>query len=143
LGYYFLKAKKNGVPFCCTCVIPKQIPISDTDLCIVLGNGLENAIEASKKLDDLNARFLSVKARICNGQLLIKIENSYDGDLNVNGNDYLSTKTEAFHGMGLPNIQKVLQACGGYVKTEHSGKAFTLLAAFPCSLDAAEKQIEL
>lgn len=140
LGYYSLKARENSVPFRCTCAIPKQLSVSDTDLCVVLGNGLENAIEANMRLDDLNTRFVSAEARIRNGQLLIKIENVYDGSLNMSGNDYLSTKSGAFHGIGLHNIQRVVETYGGYVKAEHTGRVFTLMAAFPCSPVMAEKQ---
>lgn len=74
---------------------------------------------------------MAVEARNLSGQLLIKIENSYDGLLKVKDEGYLSTKSGDFHGIGIQNIKKVVQAYGGYVKTEHNGTVFTLMAAFP------------
>jgi len=50
LGYYSLKAKEGNIPFCCFCSIPKQLSISDSDLCIVLGNALENALKPAASL---------------------------------------------------------------------------------------------
>ncbi|WP_242833139.1 GHKL domain-containing protein [Desulfosporosinus acidiphilus] len=88
LGYYSLKAKENGTPFHCACSIPKRLSMSDSDLCVVLGNTLENAIEACGNLDNPEARFLAAEA--------------------------------------------------GIVKTQHCGKVFTLMAAFP-NLCAAEE----
>lgn len=131
LGYYTLKASNSGIPFRCVCSIPKQLSVSDGDLCIVLGNALENAIEACEKLDDPDARFVSAEAGIMKGQMLIRIENSHSGCLYTKDGSYLSTKTGEFHGMGLQSVKKVMEAYGGFVKTEHRGTVFTLMAAFP------------
>lgn len=131
LGYYSLRFKEHGIVFHCACQIPKQLSISDSDLCVVLGNALENAMEACKKLEDQEARSVSTEARTVNGQLLIKIANAYNGTLNQRDGRYLTTKGGPYHGMGLRNIQKVVDTYGGYVKTEHSGTVFTLMAAFP------------
>lgn len=131
LGYYYLKAVKAEIPFSCACGIPKRLQISDSDLCVVLGNALENAVEACEALKQPNTRFLSAESRLLNGQLLIKIENSYNGFLKPKDGGYFSTKTGEFHGIGLRNIQKVVESYGGFIKTEHDGKVFTLMAAFP------------
>lgn len=133
LGYYALKAKENGIPFHCTSSIPKQLSINDSDLCIVLGNALENAIEACRNLYKINERFISNEVKALNKHLLIKIENSYDGNLNIQDGNYLSTKSEKTGGIGLQNIKKVVETYGGFIKIEHNGKVFTLMAAFPLS----------
>lgn len=134
LGYYSLKAKDAGIPFCCTCSIPRQLSVSDGDLCVVLGNALENAIEACIDLDNAGSRFISVEARTMNKQLLLRIENSYNGCLNNQDGSFFSTKVGENRGMGMRNIQKVMEDYGGFFKTEYDGKVFTLLAAFhnPC-----------
>lgn len=142
LGYYSLKAKQSNIPFHCACSIQRQISINDSDLCVVLGNALENAIEACGKLDDPDARFISVEARTINGQLLIKIENSYNGRLKVKDDGYLSTKSGEFHGIGMKNIKKVVEAYGGFVKSEPNGTVFTLMAAFPNSCGADKSPLD-
>jgi Signal transduction histidine kinase regulating citrate/malate metabolism len=131
LGYYFLQAKTRSVPLHCACVIPGQLPVDDSDLCVVLGNALENAIEACEKLPDTAMRFVRVETRPMGGQLLVKIENAYGGKLDIGENGYHSTKESRQHGMGLRNIRKVVEGCGGFLKTEHSETVFTLMAAFP------------
>jgi hypothetical protein len=131
LGYYSLKAKNNGISFSCTCSLQRQLSINDSDLCVVLGNALENAIEACGNLADPKARFVLAEARTINNQLLLKFENSYNGCLNVQDGSYISTKSEKFHGIGLQNIKKVVEAYGGFIKTEYNGEVFTLMAAFP------------
>lgn len=69
LGYYSLCFKKRNILFRCTCQIPARLPINDIDLCIILGNGLENAMEACEKQDVHQARYVTVEARNINGQL--------------------------------------------------------------------------
>lgn len=138
LGYYSLKAKESGIPFRCACSIERRLSVSDSDLCVVLGNALENAMEACGKLENSEAWFVSAEARTISGQLLLKIENSYNGYMKMKDDDYISTKSEKFHGLGIKNIKKVVEACGGFVKTEHSGKVFTLMVAFPNSSGAGE-----
>jgi len=136
LGYYSLKAKEHHIDFRCSSAISKRLSVSDGDVCVVLGNALENALEACGKLAVPDARFISVEARTTGGQLLVKIENSYGGLLNQRDGRYLSTKSDQDHGIGLRNIQKVVDACGGFLKTEHNGTTFTLMAAFPLPAEA-------
>jgi uncharacterized membrane protein len=131
LGYYFLRLKQCGIPFHCACHIPKQLSVSDSDLCIVLGNALENAMEACGKLENPEARFVSAEARNVNGQLLIKVANAYNGLLNQRDDHYISTKNGGLHGIGLQSIKKVVDAYKGFIKMEHSQTVFTLMAAFP------------
>lgn len=131
LGFYALRFKEQDIPFQCTCPIPKELSVSDSDLCVVLGNALENALEACKKMEAMEARSVSAEARTVNGELLIKITNTYDGTVNQVDDRYLTTKEAPSHGIGLKNMKRVLEACGGYIKTEHSPTVFTVMAAFP------------
>jgi hypothetical protein len=131
LGYYALKTKERGIPFHCICAIPKRISVKDHDLCVVLGNALENAIEACERLAKSPPGMIAVEARLSNGQLLIKIENSFHGLLFQTGESYRSLKSSRGHGLGLRSIQTVVASYGGFLKTEHSEKRFILMAAFP------------
>jgi hypothetical protein len=131
LGYYALRLQEAGIVLRSACQIPRRLAVSDSDLCIVLGNALENAMEASGKLENPAERFVAAEARQVNGQFLIRITNSFNGLTKQQEGDYLTTKSGGDHGIGLQNIRRVVEACGGFMKTEHSGGAFSLMAAFP------------
>lgn len=131
LGYYALRLKEEGISFQCACVIPKVLSVSDSDLCVVLGNGLENAMDACRKIDTKEVRSIQVEARTVNQQLLIKITNTYNGIVNQEDGRLISTKETPYHGIGLQNIKKVVATYGGYVKTEFTQTIFTLMVAFP------------
>lgn len=144
LGYYSLMAKKGHIQFNCNCSIPKRLPISDSDLCIVLGNAVENAMEACNKIDSQQERFVSIEARAINDQFLIKIENSYNGFINIQDGSCITTKSEKSHGFGMKNIRRIVESNGGFMKTEHNGRIFTLMVAFPNILDnGGEAVLEL
>jgi sensor histidine kinase regulating citrate/malate metabolism len=117
--------------------------VSDSDLCVILGNALDNAIEACGKMDNPMDRFIAVEVRNMKGQLLVKIQNSYNGVLNRRGNNYYSTKNSPNHGIGLGNIHKVADAYGGFVRIEHNAAVFTLMAAFPNPQENKEEQIRM
>ncbi|HEX3075245.1 MAG TPA: GHKL domain-containing protein [Lachnospiraceae bacterium] len=131
LGYYSLKFRKGGIPFRCVGNIPKQLSVSDSDLCVVLGNALENALEACQKLKGKEEKYVLAEARRVNGLLLFKVENSYNGILTLREGNYLTTKSDGYHGIGLQNVKKVVETYGGYIEIEHSGKTFILMIAFP------------
>jgi len=133
LGYYSLRFMKRGIPFRCTCQIPAQLSVSDSDLCIVLGNALENAMEACGKQGANQTLYVAAEARSMTGQFLIKITNTHNGIVHQRDDSFLSTKSGASHGLGLQNIKKVVNAAGGIIKTEHNAETFTLMAALPIS----------
>lgn len=130
LGYYSLRLKELGIPFRCSVSIPKQLWVSDGDICVILGNALDNAIEACDRLNDRKDRFIAVEVRNVKGQLLVKVQNSYNGILIKKGSHYHTTKESSHHGIGLGNIHKVAEAYGGFVRIEHTMEVFTLMAAF-------------
>lgn len=108
------------------------MPVGETDLCIVLGNALENAIEACA--GTVGPRFVSAEAGVMNDRLLIRIEDSCSGSLDLRDGRYFSTKNRKNRGMGIQSIRKVVDAYGGYLKADHDGR-FTLVGALPCRVN--------
>ena len=51
IGHYYSKYKSNGIPFKLKIDIPEKLTVSESDICLVIANLLENAFEASMKLD--------------------------------------------------------------------------------------------
>lgn len=138
IGYYSLCLKKRDILFRCTRQIPAKLPIDDIDLCIILGNGLANAMEACEKQEGHQTRYVTVEARDINGQLLIKIINTYNGIVNLREDRLLSTKSGSHHGMGLQNIKKVVEADGGIVRCDYNTNTFTLMVALPSTFEKRE-----
>lgn len=105
--------------------IPVNLPYKDSDLCIILGNLLDNAIEALEDCDGINKRvFLSIY--FSKGKLKIKVENPYAGTVKKNKNgDYLSKKTDKRnHGIGLKSVGKIVESYGGIMEIETINSMF-------------------
>lgn len=131
IGYYYMRARESGISFESRGNIGRELAISDSDLCIVLGNALENAVEACRQMDAPEAGFVSVEAARIKGQILLKVSNTYNGKLQLQEGRCISTKGGKSTGLGIRNIEKVMELYRGFVKIEHTDKEFTLMAAFP------------
>ncbi|MEI7883837.1 MAG: GHKL domain-containing protein [Clostridia bacterium] len=131
IGYYYLQAKKAEITIESKCKLDKISFMSDSDICIILGNGLENALEACKQMPLAENRFVSLEIATVSKQLLFKIRNSYCGGLEINNGRYISSKQDESHGLGIRNIEKIVEAYGGFIKIEHDDKEFMLFGAIP------------
>jgi len=131
IGFYYLNAKKFDIPFEGECVINKQSQISDSDLCIVLGNALENAIYACRQMEPSQHKFVSIDVKTVNGYCLIKVTNTYSGNLTIHDGRYISAKGGNSHGLGISNMEKVVNSYGGFVKIDHDEEVFTIMIAIP------------
>ncbi len=131
IGYYYLRAKEYGISFLSQGNIPRKCVMSDSDLCIVLGNALANAVEACQCMNNSDNRFIVIELGTLRSHLLIKVENSYSGSLRTRAGRLVSSKPGNRSGFGMRNIEKVVTYYGGFLKIEHHEQRFVLMAAVP------------
>lgn len=106
------RAAKAGISFFAQVYLPAQLPLPECDLCMLLMNLLENALEAGAQVKESKDRFIRFKAGIKNGFLTIKCENRYAGELRRDEKGQLiTTKTEhrESHGLGLRQMSAVAE----------------------------------
>ena len=91
-------------------VINSKINIDDLDLCIVLGNLIDNAIEACEKINEKEfQRVIQVSARIYLNQIYIKVINSKNNKVEKRNNKFLTSKKDKKnHGIGLENVKEAV-----------------------------------
>lgn len=103
--------------------IPNNIPLSDVELCAVLGNLLDNAAEACAKLPESD-RFMRIYIGCLKNQLYMSVQNSA-GDVKKIAGHYLSIKqSEGEHGYGIFRIDRVAKKYGGYVNRQNEEGVF-------------------
>ena len=114
--YFQAMAKQQNIQidFQLTAVAAKNGSIRDSDLCIILGNLLENAIEACGYLPPEQRR-IALKSRIFAKKLLLVMENSYDGFYCRKDGIFYSRKRKD-KGNGLSSIESVAQSYHGLVE---------------------------
>lgn len=127
INYKYETAKKSGVKLTVNMEIPFNLPFDNADLCVILGNALDNAIEASEKVPKEKA-FINLMMRYAEDNLVIVVENYYEGknDMNKDGKLITSKKDHFNHGIGLTSIQNSLAKYNGQMNIEENNSVFKL-----------------
>ena len=111
--------------------LPPELPVADTDLCALLGNALDNAIEAATKAVD---KKIFMRCRTDKGMLMLKVRNALAGD---EREDLATTKPDQkHHGLGLAGMREIAGRYGGILETSTDGGCFELLVCLPLGGDA-------
>lgn len=115
--------------------VPAGLPMSDVELCSVLGNLLDNAVEACGALPEAE-RFMRVYIGTLKGQFYLSVQNAA-GQVRREKGVYLSTKEPAGkrHGYGLLRIDRIARKYGGYVNRQNEEGIFATELMIP--LDVA------
>ena len=112
LGYYSNHAKQEGIPFLAQIDIPDNFLGDEMDICLVLSNLLENAIEASLKTED-SRRKIVIKMYLHHTHiLLIQAENNFDAKILEKNGVFQSTKHSG-NGIGIQSIRHITERNGG------------------------------
>ncbi len=103
--------------------------IDNVDLCIVLGNAVDNAVEACEKLNGTN-KVIDITADFQQGHFILIIKNPVPDDLKIGGNLPETTKNDPLrHGFGLSNIKRIVDKYEGDMSVEAADGVFTLYIA--------------
>lgn len=126
-------AKVRGIKVDAKAIVPKDlnISISEIDLGLVIGNLMDNAMEACAWIDAEEDRFIRIYIDILKGQLYIYILNSTVGKRKRTGRVYESTKDGAYHGFGLMRIDKVVDRYHGYLERQDEEGVFATEVMLP------------
>ncbi len=109
--------------------IPKEVPMSDVELCAVMGNLLDNAVEACEALPESD-RFMRIYIGRLKGQFYLSVQNSA-GEVQKSGGKYLSTKGGEEHGYGIFRIDRVAKKYGGFVNRQNEEGVFATEIMLP------------
>lgn len=123
-------AKARGIAVVADAHIPVKLKSSEIDLCCIIGNLFDNAIEASMKLPP-DKRVIRVYMDIKNTQLYISFTNFTAGKkLKKEGSLFPSTKGSG-HGFGLVRIDAIVERLEGYISRNSEDGAFTTEILLP------------
>ncbi len=127
LASYAERCDALGIRYDVAVSLPDTLPLPNYELCIVLGNLLENAVEACGELE--SGRQIELAIQHAGKQLIIKAANSYKGDrrFDESGDDAnalpLSTKKDG--GLGLRSVKAVAEKHCGELMIQCDKETFT------------------
>lgn len=110
--------------------------LSDFDICVIMGNLLDNASESCSQLTADQERFISISGGVTANCLLVRIENSCISPPHFSyGLPQTHKKNRSAHGYGLRNVQQVLQRYHGNLSFALEDNRFILSLLIPIPQD--------
>jgi sensor histidine kinase regulating citrate/malate metabolism len=122
LRYYIGIARREGVQVSAKIDIPENARVNDSDLCIVFGNCIENAVEACRKIED-SERFIEINAGLTGEMITITVDNSFNGTINETNGVFMSQKRKD-EGIGISSVRAVARKYDGATRFEVEGELF-------------------
>lgn len=122
LNYFLSKADKMNCTIETNISVPRDAFIQGYELVMLLGNLLDNSIEALEKVDN---KYLYVGITVNKGLLLIRIKNTFDGVVETKEGFIKTRKKESeIHGIGLRNVDEIVKKYDGELNININGNYF-------------------
>lgn len=122
------RAEKLGISLTVDAKLPRELFITDTELCSLLSNGLENALHAVTELEQpLN--WVNLYCGVRMSKLLIEIKNPFAGEITMH--DGLPVSAQKGHGYGCRSIRTITEQHRGLYTFEAENGIFTLRVVLP------------
>lgn len=113
VNYKFRNYSAEKLKISYQAAVPEELPLNAWDMTVILGNLIDNAIEAAVKCPEDNRR-ISLSLNYRNSCLTIEISNTYTEKLQPSGSSYFTTKGDSgAHGLGLTNVRHTIEKNGG------------------------------
>lgn len=122
--------KEREIRMNVTAVVPQEVGILGMDLSVLIGNLLDNAMEACMRLEKKEDRFIRIYIDIVKKQLYISVINSMEGKAKRNGAQYLSSKG-GLHGFGILRIDSIVSKYHGYINRQSEQGVFATEVMLP------------
>ena len=128
-------ARKNNIEVNCTAKVPDQLKITDVHLCAIVGNLLDNAIEACEKIKPVDSaatphKFIRIYIGMFKQQLYISVSNSTNAKRRRRLNELVTSKLGE-HGFGLRRIDKIAEQYDGFVNRKNEPGIFATEVMLP------------
>lgn len=112
--------------------VPSKMKITDPELCVLLGNLLDNAIEACGKLPQAQDRFIQIYMDTLQNRFYISILNSMEGKAQRYGTAFRSTKPAGeLHGFGLQRVDRIIRKYDGFLERQSEEGVFATEVLLP------------
>ncbi len=122
-------AEENGIKYQIQVEFPRRTNLQSADLCAILGNLLDNALEAAKQIPSSEQRWIQLTIRRINQMLIIKVENGFlTPPVKKNGALKTLKDENGLHGWGLKSAQAAAEKYDGMVQVSYAGNRFRAVA---------------
>lgn len=123
-------AEKDDIEINCKTEIAGELSIEKTDLCVLIGNLIDNGVEACQKLKKGEKRFLRIYICTRKDQLYISVTNATNETVRKLDQEYITNK-RGNHGHGLKRINLIVEKYQGYITRANEPGVFVTQILLP------------
>ncbi|WP_315671537.1 GHKL domain-containing protein [Clostridium sp. 19966] len=123
-------AEKLCININCKAAVPEKLSISDIDLCVIIGNLIDNAMEACENIKSGEKKFLRIYICVRKQQLYISVTNSTNELIRKLNKEYISSK-RGNHGHGLKRIDNIVEKHEGFINRKNEPGVFATEIMLP------------
>ncbi|NLW01707.1 MAG: GHKL domain-containing protein [Clostridiaceae bacterium] len=135
-------ARQMGIRFEMELVIPPRLEIPPADICAILGNSLDNAIEACNRIKNPGIeKMIRLNLTYKNGYLVMELVNTFEIAPQRQGKHFKTWKSSPqFHGLGLQSIERTVEQNGGNVKIDMENGTFSIKILIPADIPGKDAE---
>ena len=106
-------------------MLPADVKIETDDMVVILGNVLDNAIEACEQIP--TDKRLELMLKYEDGCIIVSVRNSFDGNMNRKGDVFVSLKSDkSLHGIGLQSVRHTVEKHNGEMQISTTKNIFSV-----------------
>ncbi|HRX58346.1 MAG TPA: GHKL domain-containing protein [Eubacteriales bacterium] len=124
-------ARSRGIRVNVKAIASEGMRVPDIDLCVIIGNLVDNAIDACARIEQEDRRFIRIYIGSLKGQLYISVTNATAETTRNQSGLYPSLKAGAMHGQGLRRVDGVVAKYGGYLNRQNEPGVFATEILLP------------
>lgn len=128
INYLIDSAKSQKIKVDCDIKIPEDIDVSQCKLNVIVGNLLENAIDAAAKSEEKKIIFTM---QFAGGVLFLRIKNTYGGNIKIENGHVHGKRSINSHGIGLRSVQDLISQQNGNIDIKATKEFFIVEGMIP------------
>lgn len=126
VNYKYAAATTEGIQMHWRLEVPAELFVEGMDLCIILENLLDNAMEAVQNLSE-EERQVSLAVQLIKGVIIITVENPYQGEILLDSHGNIRSSKTGDHGIGLLSVERTAGKYCGDVSISHENGTFRII----------------
>ena len=125
LSHYDQKAREKKIDISWRIDLPKEIPVNEMEFCAMIGNLLENAVQATEKLPEGQRKIRVISEMVTDSMIGFSMDNTFEGKLKLNKNGF-PRSTRAGHGVGLQSVANTVRRYNGTMDIQIKENVFSV-----------------
>lgn len=122
-------AAQSGIDINYKVTVPEKLTVRDIDLCVLIGNLIDNGVEACEKMET-GQKFIRLYIGVVKKQLYVSCTNA-TGELARKLDEEYITSKRGNHGHGLKRINGIVEKYGGYINRKNEPGVFVTEIMLP------------